>query len=251
MVFMILSFFSFFFFQGTYRATEACWYLCSFERRAGTCFTHKLPGFAVGWEFILLQSSVFWANVQWCWGACVQAGMRRGGMRKWSTCCQLMVYSEVSESKQEGEKKKSLSEILFWVYCMCCSWSSPGGGKKLFLWPTLLWSAWALSPFLIFSEVFLWNWLWKTRWLILFCELWSWQYGVFMCAFSVPFENKVLSLYKQAISFGWSGFSMGCQVSFSLKWNSGLLKVLGPALLRKERKILKCGQKCCLLHRAH
>lgn len=162
------------------------------------------------------------------------------------------VQRSFREQTGEGKKKNlNLSEILFWVYCMCCSWSSPGGGKKLFLWPTLLWSAWALSPFLIFSEVFLWNWIWKTRWLILFCEPWSWQYGVFMCAFSVPFENKVLSLYKQAISFGWSGFSMGCQVSFSLKWNSGLLKVLGPALLRKERKILKCGQKCCLLHRAH
>lgn len=170
--------------KGSYwTATEACWCLSIFERRVRTCITHKLPGFAIGWEFLLLQSSVFWASVQWCWGAFMWAGMRGRGMRKWSTRCQLMVYGEVLESKQDGGGEDlNLSERRYWAYYMCCSWSSPGSGKQLFLLVTLLWSDMAFLC-LIFSEVFLWNWIWKTQlvWFILFCEPWNWQYGLFVC----------------------------------------------------------------------
>lgn len=73
----------------------------------GTCVTHKLPGFAVGWEFLLFQNSVSWASIEWCWRASVAASgpARSPGMRKWSTCPRLTVYSEALESKQQGEKE--------------------------------------------------------------------------------------------------------------------------------------------------
>lgn len=44
-----------------------------------------------------------------CEQACVQCG---GGMRNRSTCRQLTVYSEVSESKQEGKKIQSIGNTI-------------------------------------------------------------------------------------------------------------------------------------------
>lgn len=221
-------------------ATEACWCLCSFERRVGTCVTHKLTGFAVGWEFLLLRSSVFWASVQRCWGVCMRAGMRAARRRN-EELKHLPSVDGVQQSFREqtgGEKKSNLSEILFWAYCISVH-GAPRAEVRSFLFYLLLSAqAWAFSLFLIFSDVFLWNWMWKTQlaWFFLFCEPWSWQYGVFVWVTSACLLRTALSLYKQPITSGWSGFPMGCQVSFSLKWNSGLFELLGPALLRKERK---------------
>lgn len=37
-----------------------------------------------------------------------------------------------------GGEDLNLSERRYWAYYMCCSWSSPGSGKQLFLLVTLL-----------------------------------------------------------------------------------------------------------------
>lgn len=147
---------SFFFFslkkKKRLNLTEACWCLCSFERRVGTCVTHRLPGFAVGWEFLLLQSSSLLGKCSVALGS-VHASRRvhSRGMRKWSTCRQLTVYSKVSENKQERKENLNLSEILFWAYCISVVHGAPWVEVRSFFF-YLLFSdqAWAFSLFSFF-----------------------------------------------------------------------------------------------------
>lgn len=70
-------------------------------------------------------------SVQWCW-VCA------GNTHAWSRNGEVghLLRAEFTEkferANRKGKKTLNLPEILFWAYGMCCSWSFPGTGKKLF-----------------------------------------------------------------------------------------------------------------------
>lgn len=83
------------------------------------------------WVGISLLGSMLWA-VFGAVGCVLAARMRAAGMRKSGPSASGEFTGEFERANRKGKKTLNLSDILFWPYGMCCSWSFPGRGKKLF-----------------------------------------------------------------------------------------------------------------------
>ena len=113
------------------------------------------------------------------------------------------------KANRRGKKKISIYRKYYSGLIVCVVHGGPRVEVRSFFF-SLLFSdqAWAFS-FLNFFRGFSVELDMENTASIIYPFLWTVKlavWGVCVCGFGVPFENKVFRLYKQPITSGWSGF---------------------------------------------